>query len=209
MIVLALDTCLAACSVAVADGATVLAHAFEPMARGQQERLAPMAQAVMREAGVPFGRVERIGVTVGPGSFTGLRVGMAFAKGLASALGAPCVGIGTLEALAAQGEGLTAAAIDARREQLYLQIFEGGHPLMGPDVLPLGEAASRLVELGLGRPVTIVGSGAHLLAPAVPGAAIRTPAGCDARDVARLAAARPPAPLLPLYLRAPDAKLPA
>jgi tRNA threonylcarbamoyladenosine biosynthesis protein TsaB len=209
MIVLALDTCLAACSVAVADGATVLAHAFEPMARGQQERLAPMAQAVMREAGVPFGRVERIGVTVGPGSFTGLRVGMAFAKGLASALGAPCVGIGTLEALAAQGEGLTAAAIDARREQLYLQIFEGGHPLMGPDVLPLGEAASRLVELGLGRPVTIVGSGAHLLAPAAPGAAIRAPAGCDARDVARLAVDRPPGPLLPLYLRAPDAKLPA
>lgn len=208
MLVLGLDTCLNACSVAVLDDGIVLAHLSEPMARGHQERLAPMARAAMAEAGKAFGELDRIGVTVGPGSFTGLRVGVAFAKGVASALAKPAVGVGTLEALAASAEGLVAAVIDARREQLYIQVFEGGHPLMAPDVLPLGTAAARVVELAMGRALTLIGSGAPLLAPLAPGASQVTPAGCDARQVARLAATRRPAPLRPLYLRAPDAKLP-
>ncbi|MEW5686500.1 MAG: tRNA (adenosine(37)-N6)-threonylcarbamoyltransferase complex dimerization subunit type 1 TsaB [Pseudomonadota bacterium] len=206
--VLGLDTCLNACSVAVLDGETVLAHASEAMARGHQERLAPMAQAVMAEAGLSFDRVERIGATVGPGSFTGLRVGVAFAKGLGSALGVPAVGVGSLEALAAEARGLVAAVIDARRDQAYLQVFEDGHALMAPDVLPTGTAAARLAELAMGRPLTLVGSGAPLLADVAPGAVVLTPEGCDARHVARLAAARAAAPIRPLYLRAPDAKLP-
>jgi len=208
MIVLGLDTCLNACSVAVLDGDTVLAHASEAMARGHQERLAPMAQAVMAEAGIPFSRLERIGATVGPGSFTGLRVGVAFAKGMGSALGIPAVGVGALEALAAEGSGLVASVIDARREQVYFQVFEDGQALMAPDVLPLGTAAARLAELAMGRMLTLVGSGAPLLADAAPGAAVLTPAGCDTRAVARLAAAKAPTPIRPLYLRAPDAKLP-
>src|SRR4051812_30657772 len=197
MLVLGLDTCLNACSVAVLDGETVLAHASEAMARGHQERLAPMAQAVMAEAGLPFSRLERIGATVGPGSFTGLRVGVAFAKGLASALSIPAVGVGVLEALAAETPGLVAAVLDARRDQLYLQVFEDGAPLMAPDVLPVGTAAARLAQLAMGRPLTLVGSGAGLLADAAPGATILTPEGCDARIVARLAAAKPPAPIRP------------
>lgn len=210
MIVLGLDTCLNACSVAVVDGGRVLAHRSVVMARGHQERLAPMAQAVMADAGLPFAALGRIGVTVGPGSFTGLRVGIAFAKGLASALGLPAVPVGALEALAAEGgEGLVAAAIDARRDQVYLQAFEAGRPLMAPDALPLGQAAARIVELAMGRPLTLVGSGAPLLADAAPAARVLTPEGCDARKVAELAAARAPAPLKPLYLRAPDAKLPS
>ena len=209
MIVLGLDTCLNACSVAVRDGATVIAWRSETMARGHQERLAPMAQGVMADAGLAFDRLGRVGATVGPGSFTGLRVGVAFAKGLASALSIPAVGVGTLEALAAEAAGLVAAVIDARRDQLYLQVFEDGAPLMAPDVLPVGTAAARLAELALGRPLTLVGSGAALLADVAPGATILTPEGCDARAVARLAAARPAAPIRPLYLRAPDAKLPA
>lgn len=208
MLVLGLDTCLNACSVAVLDGERVLAHRSEAMARGHQERLAPMAQAVMAEAGVPFARLQRIGATVGPGSFTGLRVGVAFAKGLGSALSIPAVGVGSLEALAAEASGLVAAAIDARRDQLYLQVFEDGEALMAPDVLPIGTAAARLAELGMGRALTLVGSGAPLLAEAAPGAAVLTPEGCDARRVARLAATRPATPIRPLYLRAPDAKLP-
>ncbi|WP_068876682.1 MULTISPECIES: tRNA (adenosine(37)-N6)-threonylcarbamoyltransferase complex dimerization subunit type 1 TsaB [unclassified Phenylobacterium] len=206
--VLGLDTCLNACSVAVLDGETVLAHASAAMARGHQERLAPMAEAVMAAAGLPFSRLQRIGATVGPGSFTGLRVGVAFAKGLGSALGVPAVGIGSLEALAAEAQGLVAAVIDARRDQLYLQVFDDGHALMAPDVLPVGTAAARLTELAMGRALTLVGSGAPLLADAAPGAHVLTPEGCDARAVARLAAARPAAPIRPLYLRAPDAKLP-
>jgi len=208
MMVLGLDTCLNACSVALLDGATVLANRSEAMARGHQERLAPMAQAVMADAGLAFDRLERIGATVGPGSFTGLRVGVAFAKGLASALSIPAVGVGSLEALAAEASGLVAAAIDARRDQIYLQVFDDGHALMAPDVLPLGIAAARLAELAMGRALTLVGSGAPLLAEAAPGADVLVPEGCDARHVARLAAARMPTPIRPLYLRAPDAKLP-
>ncbi|HEV2532450.1 tRNA (adenosine(37)-N6)-threonylcarbamoyltransferase complex dimerization subunit type 1 TsaB [Phenylobacterium sp.] len=207
--VLGLDTCLASCSVAVLDGERVLAQAREVMARGHQERLAPMAQAVMAEAGLSFDRLERIAVTVGPGSFTGLRVGIAFAKGLTSALGIPGVGIGTLEALAAEADGLVFAAIDARRDQLYGQAFEDGRPLMAPDAMTIETAAARLAEISMGRPVTLMGSGAHLLASMVPAARILSLDGADARQVARLATGRAPGPLTPLYLRAPDAKLPA
>jgi tRNA threonylcarbamoyladenosine biosynthesis protein TsaB len=209
MIVLGLDTCLTACSVAVSDGARVLAHESEDMARGHQERLAPMVQRVMAEAALPFSRLERIGVTVGPGSFTGLRVGLAFAKGLGAALGAPVAGVGVLEVLAAAAEGLVFAAVDARRDQVYLQGFEGGRALMAPDALELGTAAARVAEIAADRPVTLVGSGAPLLADVAPAARVLVPAGADARLVARLAAARAPAPARPLYLRAPDARLPA
>ena len=209
MIVLAMDTCLASCSVTVLEGERVLACAREVMARGHQERLAPMAQAVMADAGLAFGRLDRIAVTVGPGSFTGLRVGIAFAKGLALALSKPAVGIGTLEALAAEADGLVFPAIDARRGQLYLQAFEDGRALMAPDALTAEGAAARLAELSQGRPFTLVGSGAALLADAAPTATVIAAEGADARHVARIAASRDPGPLRPLYLRAPDAKLPA
>jgi tRNA threonylcarbamoyladenosine biosynthesis protein TsaB len=209
MIVLGLDTCLAACSVAVLDGARVLAHERLSMARGHQEALAPMAERVMAAAGVDFARLDRIGVTVGPGSFTGLRVGVAFAKGLGAALSRPVVGVGTLEALAAEAAGLVFSVIDARRDQVYLQAFEDGRALMAPDALTAEVAAARLAELSQGRPFTLVGSGAALLAGFAPSAAVIAAEGADARTVARLAAAREPAPLKPLYLRAPDAKLPA
>ena len=209
MIVLAFDTCLNACSVAVVDGPTVLAHRVEAMSRGHQERLAPMAQAVMADTGLTFDRLNRIGATVGPGSFTGLRVGVAFAKGLASALAIPAVGVGTLEALAAEATGLVAAVIDARRDQVYLQVFEDGRALMAPDGLLIGTALARLAELAMGRNITLIGSGAPMLAPALQGAIVLTPEGGDARHVARLAADRAVTPIRPLYLRAPDAKLPA
>lgn len=209
MLVLGLDTCLASCSVAVLDGARVVAAAREVMARGHQERLAPMAREVMAEAGLAFGRLDRIAVTVGPGSFTGLRVGVAFAKGLALALDRPAVGVGTLEALAAEAEGLVFPAIDARRGQLYLQAFEGGRPLMAPDALSAGTAQARIAEIAAGRPFALVGSGAALLAGISPASRVIAVEGADARHVARLAQDRDPAPLTPLYLRAPDAKLPA
>jgi tRNA threonylcarbamoyladenosine biosynthesis protein TsaB len=209
MLILGLDTCLSSCSVAVLDGGRVVAAAREVMARGHQERLAPMARDVMAEAGLAFGALDRIAVTVGPGSFTGLRVGIAFAKGLALALDLPAVGIGTLEALAAEAHGLVFPAIDARRGQLYLQAFEDGRALMAPDALTAEVAAARLAELSQGRPFTLVGSGAALLADLAPSARIVAAEGADARQVARLAAARAPGALKPLYLRAPDAKLPA
>jgi tRNA threonylcarbamoyladenosine biosynthesis protein TsaB len=209
LIVLGLDTCLVACSVAVIEGDRVLASASEAMARGHQERLAPMVEAVMGEARLSFTALQRLGVTVGPGSFTGLRVGLAFAKGMAQALAIPACGIGTLQALAVGVEGLSFAVVDARRGQVYVQAFEDGRPLMAPDALGLDTVAARLAEIAMGRPLSLVGPGAALLAAAAPQARLIALEGADARQVARLAARGEPGPLAPLYLRTPDAKLPA
>ncbi|MES2034436.1 MAG: tRNA (adenosine(37)-N6)-threonylcarbamoyltransferase complex dimerization subunit type 1 TsaB [Pseudomonadota bacterium] len=208
--ILALDTCLTACSAALLDGETVLAARSEQMPRGHQERLAPLIQELMAEAGVSFPQLTRIGVTVGPGSFTGLRVGLAFAKGLSAALSIPAVGVGTLEAMAFGREGFVAAVLDARREQVYVQLFGDGVALMAPDALTAHDAAARIAELYAGGAATLVGTGAPLVAQVLPNAAVETPDGPDPIAVARLAA-RGPAPThapRPLYLRAPDAKLP-
>ncbi|HEY4030098.1 MAG TPA: tRNA (adenosine(37)-N6)-threonylcarbamoyltransferase complex dimerization subunit type 1 TsaB [Caulobacteraceae bacterium] len=207
--ILGLDTALGACSVAVTRDGEVLAAASEPMLRGHQERLAPMTAEVMAQAGLPFSALDRVGVTVGPGSFTGLRVGLAFAKGLGLALGKPCVGVGTLEALAASspGPGLTAAVIDARREQVYLQAFESGRAVMAPDALPVATAAARLAELWRGGPLRLVGPGAPLLAGIAPEVFVIERAAPDPLAVCALTADRT-TPARPLYLRAPDAKLP-
>jgi tRNA threonylcarbamoyladenosine biosynthesis protein TsaB len=211
--ILSIDTCLGASSVAVLDGERVLAARSEPMTRGHQERIGMLAREVALEAGVKFPDLTRIAVTVGPGSFTGLRVGLAFAKGLATALSIPCVGVNTLEALAAgvPGRGFVAAVLDARMSQVYLQVFDGGVALMAPDALDLGSAAARLAELHGGQAVTLIGSGAPLLAELFPSATLLTPVSPDPVTIARLAAARP-APShspRPLYLRAPYATLPA
>ena len=207
MIVLALDTCLSACSAAVLADDRVLAAASEPMVRGHQERLGGLVREVMTASGIRFEDLDRIGVTVGPGSFTGLRVGLAFAKGLALATARPCVGVGSLEALAAsvEGSGRRIAVIDAGRGNVFVQAFEGGRALMAPDNLPLEIAAARLAELGQGG-VQLVGPGAHLLqgvmAAEAPAIAAPSP-----EAVARLAAAAPLTPPRPLYLRGPDARV--
>ena len=209
--ILSIDTCLGASSVAVLDGERVLAARSEAMTRGHQERIGVLAREAAAEAGVAFADLTRIGVTVGPGSFTGLRVGLAFAKGLATALSIPCVGVNTLESLAHGTPGFVAAVIDARMNQVYIQVFADGVSLMAPDALGLGEAAARLAELYSGGPATLVGSGAPLLADALSHATVLTPVAPDPIAVARLAAARP-APThapRPLYLRAPYATLPA
>jgi tRNA threonylcarbamoyladenosine biosynthesis protein TsaB len=203
---LALDTCLAACSVAVIDGDRTLASISEPMMRGHQERLGAMVREAMAKASLAFPDLDRIGVTVGPGSFTGLRVGLAFAKGLSAALDKPAVGVGALETLAAERPGFVVAAVDARRDQLYVQAFRDGRALMEPAALHADDAVAQLRALG--RPDTIVGSGAPLLAGAFPDAAADDTAVPDPAALARLAA-RTNAPVKPLYLRAPDAKLPA
>ena len=209
MLILALDTALETCSAAVLDGERVLASRSEEMARGHQERLAPLVAEVMGEAGVAFDRLDRIGVTVGPGSFTGLRVGLAFAKGLGVALDVPVVGVGTLAAMGAGTTGFAAAAVEARRGQIYLQAFRDGEPLGAPEALAAEDAANWLIDIDSEGPGVIVGSGAALLAPAFPKAKADPRAGAAPVRVARLAAAAKEAPPRPIYLRAPDAKLPA
>jgi tRNA threonylcarbamoyladenosine biosynthesis protein TsaB len=194
---LVVDTCLAACQAAVLNGERV-AMRSEAMERGQQERLAGMVAEVMAEAGLAFPELDRIGVTVGPGSFTGLRVGLAFAKGLGVALGVPVVGIGALQALAAGRGGRTAAVLDARRDQVHLQAFEDGRPLAKPKAMDVNEALTRLAVLAPGQ---LVGPGAGLVAAdgwRNLGVAMPDPAA-----LARLAADADPAstPPEPLYLR--------
>jgi tRNA threonylcarbamoyladenosine biosynthesis protein TsaB len=145
-------------------------------------------------------------VTIGPGSFTGLRVGLAFARGLALASGAALAGIGALAALAAGAKGQTAAVIDARRGLVYVQAFDVGRPLFEPDILPIADAAERVRASAPGA-LTLVGPGATLLADLIPGATVDAIAAPDLAALGRLAAAATPTPdLRPLYLRAPDAK---
>ncbi len=202
MTALVIDTSLAACQVGRFEAGRMLAGLSEPMERGHQERLAPMAAEVM--AGARFEDLAKIVVTIGPGSFTGLRVGLAFAKGLALATGAPLAGVGTLEALAASVDGAAAGVIDARRGLVYVQAFEAGRPLSEPDVVPVEEAAAGLRSL---TDLMLVGPGAHLLAAVLPKAKLDARPAADLAALGRLAvAAAPAADLRPLYLRAPDAR---
>ncbi len=204
MLILAFDTCLSACSVALTLDGAVLAYLSEPMSRGHQERLAPMAREVLALGKVAANAVDRIAVTVGPGSFTGLRVGLAFGKGLALALERPCIGIGTLAALVASdtpGEAAQAAVIDSGRGRVYLQSFLAGLALTEPQVLDLADALRVVAVLRQTGSVRVIGPGAHLIdLDTDPG-----PLHPSAIAIARLAAKAPVTDAQPLYLRAPDA----
>lgn len=209
---LVLDTCLGACQVALARGGRTLAARSEIMQRGHQERLATMTAEVMAEADAVFPDVARIAVTIGPGSFTGLRVGLAFAKGLRLATGAALIGIGTLEGLAASAPSAAPAravgVIDARRGQVYLQAFEAGRALMAPDALSLAGAAARLAELAPDGEILAIGPGARLLEDVLGAGRVCEIAAPDLGALIALAAlAQPQSDVRPLYLRAPDAKL--
>lgn len=216
MLVLAIDTALAVCAAAVLDteGPGMRASESLPMLRGHAEALMPLVARVMDAAKLEFAELDRIAVTTGPGSFTGLRVGIAAARGIALAAGKPAVGLSTLAAYAApqiaQDDSIpVVAAIDARHDQIYLQVFgAGGRTLVSPRIAPIHEAV-RAAALG---PVRVVGSAANLIAAAWP-ASLPPPLSVDAQPapeigwVARLgAAAVGPAPPKPLYLRAPDAQ---
>lgn len=218
MRLLAFDSALDGCSVAVLGGGRVLAHRRREEPRGQAEALVPLVQAAMAEAGLAFAELDALAVTVGPGTFTGIRIALAAARGMAVALGRPVLGITTLEALAAgipardAGARLRVAAIDARRGEVYVQAFGPGlRPHDEAALLPLAAAARRLPQV----PLVLAGSGAGLLLPLLDGGDVLLAAGSeriDALQVARLAEVRtlPPPGMAPepLYLRAPDAKLP-
>ena len=212
MKVLVIDTALGACTTAVYEANRCLAVRSDPMAKGHQERLGGLVRAVADEAG-GFGDIDRIGVTVGPGSFTGLRVGLAFAQGLGAALGRPVVGISTLAALAwsPEGGGATAAVIDARRGQVYMQTFSDGAATREPEALSILDAGALLAQASAGW--RLVGSGAALVQPDGEGNAGAEPYAAHNPTAAGLAAltiAADPATALPrpLYLRAPDATPP-
>jgi len=232
-LILGLDTALGACSVAVVVDGRVRAAALEILGRGHAERLMPMIASVLKQAGIGYPDLDGVAVTNGPGTFTGVRIGVAAARGIALARGIPVVSVSTLEAVAAAvaadppgdpPDGDLLVVHDARRGEVYLQCFRTGSGLtsgagpspLGPAVVvPPEEAASHVAD----TVSHMVGTGVDLVMAALASAgrgltAVDAPGWPDARHVAllasdRLAVGTVDGVVRPLYLRAPDAKLPA
>ena len=222
MNLLAFDTALGACSAVVWRGGAVCARRCEQSARGHAEALMPMIAAVMNESELDFAGLDHIAVTVGPGTFTGVRIGLAAARGLRLAAAVPVLGVTTLEAVAVgartaiRDDEVLLVALDARRGEVYCQTFDA-------ELRPLGEAAAlspaAAAARTAGQAVVVVGSGADLIGGPLAELGSRhrrVPASApmpDAADVAWLAARRITAdgptlggPPKPLYLRTPGAR---
>ena len=216
MRVLAIDTALEACSVAVLDTAHADVRVQEslPMQRGHAEALMPLIERMLSRAQLEVSALDRIAVTTGPGSFTGLRVGIAAARGIALAAGKQAIGLSTLAAfaapfIAADDTLPVVVAIEARRDHVYLQVFgPGGRTVVVPHVAPLREA---LCVSTIGAP-RITGTAANKLAASWP-AGERPPSAVEQLGaplidwVARLGAAATATDTSPkpLYLRDPGA----
>ena len=220
MILLALESAASACSVAVCDGAgRVLGYRTGARTALQADRLVELIDAALGIAGIAYRDADVIAVNHGPGSFTGVRAGVASARALSLALVRPVIAVNSLEVLAvtigAQATGTIVAAMDARRGQVYVQMFD--HRLapldapsaLAPEDVPLDTAKS---------PLRLVGTGAALLRaalrdaqPVVCESAEPNALGVARRALARLAAGERPRAgrtIQPLYLRPPDARLP-
>ncbi len=226
MKILGFDTAMGACSAALWSDGDILARRFTLLQRGHAEALVPMLEEVRAAAGgLAYQDVDYFAVTVGPGTFTGIRVGLATARGLGLAAARPVVGITTLEAIAAAAMAaeserfdVTLAVIDARRNEVYAQAFDGrAEPLWPPALLSLESVAERISE----GDALLAGTGAEAVAVRLRDAgricclAGSESARPDAAYVVRRAAQRiesapgktwlPPSPL---YIRPPDARLP-
>jgi tRNA threonylcarbamoyladenosine biosynthesis protein TsaB len=217
MLILAIDTALDACAAGVLDteAGKLIAQESQAMKRGHAEALMPLIARVIEQSGIGFKALDRIAVTTGPGSFTGLRVGLSAARGIALAANKPVVGLTTLTAYAApivsqNGEHPVISAIDARHDHVYLQVVSGnGSSLIRPRVASIEEA---LGAARFGAP-HLVGNAARILADRWPAQApsplrVDPQPAPDIAWVAWLGAAVNPitAPARPFYLRAPDAK---
>ena len=217
MNILAIDTALAAVSACAYAGgeAKVLASETIAMPRGHAESLLPMLDRVMAKLDGGFAALGKVAVTVGPGSFTGIRVGISAARAIGLACGIPVVGISTLAALAAPllsepESSMVASAIDARHGNVYIAAYvAGGRCLLSPRILPIRDAV-RLLGSG---PVRIAGSGAPLLAVEAWAMGLNAEVAGEliAPDIAYVArlgllANLDQSPARPLYLKPPDAR---
>lgn len=213
MRVLAIDCATSACSAALLlpDGATV--RRYREMERGHAEALMPMVAEVLAECGLAVRELDLLAATVGPGAFTGVRIGLAAAQSMALAADLPLAGVTTLEAVAAAQPDPAwpmLVALETKRTDVYVQLFAAEEtPLTAPAALAPEAVAGSLPRL----PAVIAGDAAGRLLPALAGAGLAVPRGPgpiypDAAVVARIAAARAAAGDLraarPLYLRPPD-----
>jgi tRNA threonylcarbamoyladenosine biosynthesis protein TsaB len=219
MNILAFDTCFGACSVAVrkvtARAEVILREEYEERTTGHAEALIPMMDRVMSGAQLAFADIDRIAVSEGPGTFTGVRIGVATARGLAVALNKPIVAVTSLMVMALRADHLLGArragrtlavCVDARKGQVYGQLFgeNGGDALCDPLLVTPDELIGRLH----GKQFIAVGSGAQAVVAAAGLGEVHLPAlQPHARFLALLAPGLPVRPKLsPLYMRAPDAK---
>lgn len=218
-----MDTATGACSVALWCDGAIAGHRLTVMARGQAEALAPMVGDVLDASGVAAGALDLLAVSVGPGAFTGLRIGLAMARGMALAADVPCLGLSTTEVIAAGvGDGAwpggtLLVALDSKRSDIYVQTFsKPGLAGAEPRAMEPEKLAGWLAHQP--GPVGIVGDAAPRALAALAGTAIdafavAAPGFADARVMAALAARRwsPGDPVCtpsPLYLRPPDARPP-
>jgi len=169
MLTLGVDTSAVSVSVALADGEVLLGETYVHAKQQHSAVLLSMVDALLHHCGLSIGDVRRFAVTCGPGSFTGVRIGVAAVKGMAQVSGRPCAGASTLAAMVAQAaflDGVLCCAMDARRGQVYAALFEAGQSpgkakrLCADEALPIEELERRLLELD--RPVTFLGDGAVL-----------------------------------------------
>lgn len=221
MNVLAFDTCLDACSVAAGRGlrglAPSIAARFEPMNVGHAERLLPMVDAVLEETGLEATQLDRIAITVGPGTFTGTRIAVAAGRAFALATGAPLVTVTSLKLMAmnyraaAYGADVLAVTSDARRGEVYFERFDPSSlaSLAPAAALAVADAAASL----RGIQAVVVGSGAEAVRSAALDQNLLVACGDLLPDALDLLFAAMSLPVQrsahPLYLRAPDAKPPA
>jgi len=210
--VLGIDVCSGFCSVAVIDAETLLAMKHEAMTRGHAERLAPMVTEVLGEAKLATADLDGIAVTTGPGSFTGARLGVSFARGLALATGVPTIGVTIFEAMAHVCDGeQVVISLKGKNGTVLLQNFSRNIPVTEPKEISATGAWKLLPKTG-----TFTGTGTEtdLLLASSPDEVkerciFRQLEPITSEVIARIGILRldgtreAPAPL---YLRAPDAK---
>lgn len=205
MLILSLDSASAGCGACVWRDGHVPAQGLEPMERGQDRRLMPLIESVMKEAGVDYAALDRVAVTRGPGSFTGLRIGLAAARGIGLAAGKPVLGIDRFaiyrEQIKTPGKNLF-VVIESKRQELFCRFYPDGDAAAEPQMLARDEIAAFLAA----DKNTVVSGDVATLAgfrPA-PESEIVTAAGLAARAGSGDAEFLP----RPLYIRAPDVTLP-
>lgn len=206
-LLLAIDTAGADCAAGLYDMASgrMLAQASEEVGKGHAEKLMAAVDAVLEKAGRAIADIGRVAVTIGPGSFTGIRVGVAAARGFGLALACPVVGVTALEVIAAAAranrpDGNILAAMDAKRGEIYAQVFGPDNQPATPPIVLTPEATAALADL---HKAEIAGSGRGPILGEQTGRDV-FPIGM----IATIAAGRDPEahPAKPLYLRGPGAK---